>query len=59
MFLLEAGMMSTQLNEMINQELIETNVVVQLLKYTCNVVQGTRYGFPFAFIFRLLDNFHA
>jgi len=37
-----SGVMSTQLNDRINEELIEANAVIQLLKYTCNLVQGTR-----------------
>ena len=59
MFLFEAGVMSTQLNDRINEELIEANAVIQLLKYTCNLVQGTRYGCLSTFIFRLMDNFPA
>ena len=59
MFLFEAGVMSTQLKDRINEELIEANAVSQLLKYTCNVILGNRYECLSTFIFRLMDNFPA
>jgi len=37
-----SAMLGTQLNDMVNEEMVEVKAIIKMNRFTCNVIQGTR-----------------